>query len=395
VLVTVLLVLLGGRVLLAQPSVGPSGEPGTADAFAGQPALETDRGTSAPGDGFTIGDLTFKIGGRIKVDVIRDFKPIGSTDTFDPRTIPVDGSRETNSRIHARESRLFVDVRGDVDDHELQMYVEGDFYGTSNAFRMRHAYARYGGLLIGQTWSTFMDADNIPNTIDFETPVAAAVIRQAMVRWTARPTKTVSWSVAVEDNASDIVPPQNVPGHAEYPMPDLIGNVRYVRPSAHVQISSFLGLARFRPNAGPVDNETLWGVLVSGRARAIGHDAAYSQLTVGDGIGRYRGAVTAVPDASGQLRALHAIALTIGYEHLWSDRLSSNAVYSRAWGTNDFAGPDANRQLDYGAVNLRYWFLPHRAWAGVEYLFGRRQLNSGADGAAHRLQFGVRFDLPQ
>src|SRR5215203_2139177 len=38
-------------------------------------------------DGFTMGGFVFKPGGRIKLDVLRDFKPIGSEDSFDPRTI--------------------------------------------------------------------------------------------------------------------------------------------------------------------------------------------------------------------------------------------------------------------------------------------------------------------
>ena len=57
--------------------------------------------------------------------------------------------------------------------------------------------------------------------------------------------------------------------------------------------------------------------------------------------------------------------------------------------------PDSfNKHLDYGAVNLLYWFLPDRAWAGVEYLYGRREVFGGEDGTAHRLQFAVRFNLP-
>ena len=60
----------------------------------------------------------------------------------------------------------------------------------------------------------------------------------------------------------------------------------------------------------------------------------------------------------------------------------------------DFYPDTFNKRLDYGAVNLLYWFLPNRAWAGVEYLYGRREVVSDQDGTAHRLQFAVRFNLP-
>ena len=55
------------------------------------------------------------------------------------------------------------------------MYIETDFYGSGSVLRLRHAYGSYGGLLAGQTWSTFVDDDNFPNTIDFESPMAFPV----------------------------------------------------------------------------------------------------------------------------------------------------------------------------------------------------------------------------
>ena len=47
---------------------------------------------------------------------------------------------------------------------------------------------------------------------------------------------------------------------------------------------------------------TLWGVDLSGRLKTFGRDNAYAQFTFGDGVGRYRGGVTAVPDANGELQ---------------------------------------------------------------------------------------------
>ena len=163
-------------------------------------------------DGFTIAGFTFKVGGRVKLDIIRDFDPIGSEDSFDPRTIPVDGSEGGNSQLHARETRLFLDMRGPVEGKELRMYVETDFYGSGNVLRLRHAYGSYGGLLAGQTWSTFLDDNNFPNTIDFESPMAFPSIRQAQLRWTQKLGAKVSWSAAVEDNKSAIVPARRRPG---------------------------------------------------------------------------------------------------------------------------------------------------------------------------------------
>jgi hypothetical protein len=345
--------------------------------------------------GFTVGDFTFRPGGRIKLDIIRDFNPIGSEDSFDPRTIPTDGSEGVNSNLHAKETRLNLDIRGPAHGKELRMHVEGDFYGSSSVFRLRHAYGSWGGLLAGQTWSTFVDENNFPNTIDFESPMAFPQIRQAQLRWTQNVSTAVQWSAAVEDNKSSINPPA-IPGKAEYPMPDFVGRIRYQASRWHVFGSAFLGRARFRPTDGEPDDETLWGTLLSSRFRTFGRDYVYGQLTNGAGVGRYRSGITAVPDANNQLHAPDGIALVLGTEHYWIPVLSSHVVFARAKlvNTKDYYASDLNRQLDYTAVNLLYWFIPDRAWAGVEYLHGRREVMGGQDGDANRIQFAVRFNLP-
>ena len=350
---------------------------------------------SPPSGTFHAGPFAFGLGGRIKLDAIHDFDAIGSTDSFDPRTIPTDGAEATNTRLHARETRLSLDVTGPVEGRELKLYVEGDFYGSGNAFRLRHAYGRYGGLLAGQTWSTFMDEDNIPNTIDFETPEAYALARLGLVRFTTRVSRRASLSFAVEDGNAQVVPPPGVTGAQEKPLPDLVTRLRFTSGHGHLQLSGSVGKARFRPNAGQHIDVTLWGVLGSARIPTAARDAAYAQVAYGPGVAHYRSGIAVAPDASGRLDAVEAIGLMGGYEHYWSRRWSSNAVYSVAKALNALGDPaTTNKRLDYVAVNLLFWFLDQRAWAGAEYLHGQREVRSGAHGAANRVQFAVRFNIP-
>jgi hypothetical protein len=375
----------------AQPSP-PAAAPVSAPAQAEKPE-----------DGFRMGAFVFKPGGRVKLDVIRDFEPIGSEDSFDTRTIPLDGSEGTNSNIHAKETRLNLDIRGMVDQQELRMFVETDFYGTSSALRLRHAYGTWSGLLAGQTWSTFMDDDNLPRTIDFEAPTAFAQIRQAQARWTQKAGSMVTWSAAVEDNKSAIVVPTGIPGKAEYPMPDVVGRVRFDLPAGHITTSGFVGAASFRPavedESGNTDRDTvtLWGTMASMKFTPFGRDSVYGVFTYGEGIGRYRGGTTAVPDESGALHPVAGTAFMGGYEHFWAQRWSTNGVYSIAdTSDQDFYTAAVNKRLIYGAVNLLYWFLGDRAWTGVEYLYGNREVFGEGEntGSAHRVQYAVRFNLP-
>ncbi len=389
----------------AQTSSPAEGGPAASKAeVEGGPAAPTGEQNPPPQvqvepapDGFRVGLFTFRPGGRIKLDIIKDYDALTSEDSFDPRTIVIPEIDGANSRIHARETRLFLDIRAPVgaEAKELRLYIETDFYGSSSTIRLRHAYGSYRGLLAGQTWTNFLDPDNFPDTIDFESPMAFPSFRQAQLRYTARLNDQTSWAVSVEDNNSQITNP-SVPGKAEYPSPDLTTSIRFGGSRGHAYASVFLGKARYRPTVGEPDDVTLWGSLLSGRLKTYKSDYVYGQFTFGDGVGRYRGGVTAVPDATGQLRAVGLTAVMGGYEHFWSSRFTSHFVYSVAQSEDhDYYPATFNGQLDYSAINFLYWFLPNnRAYAGVEYLYGRRELVSGDDAPANRLHFAVRFNLP-
>ena len=78
-----------------------------------------------------------------------------------------------------------------------------------------------------------------------------------------------------------------------------------------------------------------------------------------------------------------------------SSRVTTNAVFSVTSTPDEPYYPGTfNKELNYGAVNLLYWFLPDRAWAGVEYLYGRREVVGGEEGTANRIQFAIRFNFP-
>ena len=343
---------------------------------------------------FSSGSWQFTLGGYLKLDLIHDFDPNSSPDSFDPRGIPVDGSQGTNTRIHARESRLSLGIEGPAEGRDLALFLEGDFYGTGNGFRMRHAYAQYGVLLAGQTWTTFMDERNIPPTIDFETPLAAPFVRQGLLRITTALSKRSDLAFAIEESDPEIVIPPGLQGKIEKPWPDFTTRFRFNHSRGHVQLSGFVGRTRFRPATGASSDVTIGGVLVSTRLRLFDRDAAYAEVGYGPGIGRYRGAASAALDASGRLRTLDVLGLTAGYDHYWSPRWESNVVLSPAWVLSNVGDPaTSNDSFNYAAVNLLYWFLEQRAWIGGEYLYGRRELRKGVHGSGNRIQIATCFNI--
>lgn len=66
--------------------------------------------------------------------------------------------------------------------------------------RLRQAYGEYAGFLVGQTWSTFMDLDDLPETVDFNGPIGAPFSRRTMLRYTYGDAKAgYQFSVAMAD----------------------------------------------------------------------------------------------------------------------------------------------------------------------------------------------------
>ncbi|HEX6812146.1 MAG TPA: DcaP family trimeric outer membrane transporter [Planctomycetota bacterium] len=384
--------------LLAICSQLPAQDPGAAQPQApAEPKAPAQQPAARPkGLQAQFGEFTVKFGGYVKVDLIHDFDEIGSTDSFDPRTIPTDDESDPgmNTRVHARQSRLNLDVRGPTEAGDIRVFVEGDFFGDGNAFRLRHAYGTLAGVLGGQTWSTFMDEDCMPETLDFESPIAFPLIRQAQIRYRQDiGDGGTYWAVAVEDPASRIIVPTGVPGETEEATPDLCGRFRWAHGLGHCQVGAFAGTARFDPDAAPADTVFLWGWNFSTKLKVGDRDQFYLQGTYGPGVGRYRGGITAAPDAAGGLEPIDVLAGMVGYEHHWSAKWRSTVTYS--WGEGDLpaGAPLANPDmLEYLAANL-IWQFSDRAWAGVEYLYGAREDADGTRGEANRLQFAVRFDI--
>jgi hypothetical protein len=352
---------------------------------------------AAPAKGiqWTTGDYTWKVGGYVKVDMIHDFDEIGSTDTFDPRTIPTDSSGEPGdaTRIHARQTRFNLDIRGPTDMGDFRAFFEGDFFGANGTFRMRHGYGSVGHVLGGQTWTTFMDDAAMPETLDFESPIAFPQVRQGQVRWTQALEDGSYWAVALEDPDSDVIAPDGVEGEADEPLPDLTARLHLKNARGHVQLGVFGGMARFDPVVGSTEDVALWGLNLSTKLETFGSDNAIVQVTYGDGVGRYRGGTTAAPDANGELEAVPTLGILGAYQHFWSDEYRSTLAYS--WGEGDLpdgAPAESNEQLTYLAANL-IWQFTDRAWAGIEYLYGSRDTFDGADGDAHRVQLSLRYDI--
>jgi hypothetical protein len=358
--------------------------------------VATDAPTEVPPGWWEIPKTTvrMKIGGYVKFDLIHDFNPIGSPDYFDVSTIPTDGSKGETTHMHAKETRVFLDFRSPSKVGELRAYVEGDFYGTSGAFRLRHAFVEInnGKWLAGQWWSNFMDETIIPPTLDFEKPAAYAFARHALFRWKQALSSDSYLAIAVEEPNTRGQNPSE-PGKFESPLPDFTARYRMTKKWGHVQLSAFVAQLHYRFSAGGSDKVSLFGGNLSGQLNFLKKDKLIYQVVYGPGIGRFRGGLSAGLDANGDLEAITDIGATAGIQHFWNNNFSSLFVYNQGSNETTEGQPSTDiSRMNYMAVNL-IWHFVDNAFVGVEYLRGTREDINDEDGTANRVQFSVKYSF--
>lgn len=195
-----------------------------------------------------------------------------------------------NATVSVRPTRLSLDFRvpttriGDV-----RFYLEGDLFGTNATTpRLRHAYAQARNVLIGQTFSNFMDPDGFPDTLDFQGPNGMVNLRNPQLRYglALRPSTTLY--ISVEKPSSDIIfkTPQ-FSSTTNAPSPDGAVRVRQEFERGHVQIAwLFRSVGAFLPN-GRSDSVFGWGVNTSLGFKTIGKDNVIFAVAAGHGISRY------------------------------------------------------------------------------------------------------------
>ena len=119
-----------------------------------------------------------KLGGYAKVDAIIDSTKVGNPNMFITSKIPVEGEadygKDEHFAMHAKQTRLNLELRSPTPIGSLKIYYENDFFGNNTEpsmdYRLRHFYGQVANITVGQTWSTFYDPDSFPDTLDFEGP---------------------------------------------------------------------------------------------------------------------------------------------------------------------------------------------------------------------------------
>jgi hypothetical protein len=346
-----------------------------------------------------------RLGGYAKVDAIVDSTKVGNPNFFVTGKIPVEGEadfgKDEQFALHAKQTRLNLELRSPTDLGSLKIYYENDFFGNSDQpsmdYRLRHFYGQIANITVGQTWSTFYDPDANPDTLDFEGPGSLPVMRQPELRYTLPLIKNRMYmAFAVEQPKSDV---GNLPATADgrNTMPDFVSNWRMEGKSGHVQVAGVLRALSYNNSAGPEDTTMGWGLNLAGARKVWKEDTVMASVSYGDGIGRYIQDLpsnsAAIVDASGDLHTLTAWGAMIGYRHQWAEHWRSTASYSYVQLDNrSEQGAFAYDKTHYAQGNL-VWAPTKNFYVGIEYLYGFKEARNGNTGDDHRVQLSLQYKL--
>ncbi|MFL6446418.1 MAG: DcaP family trimeric outer membrane transporter [Bryobacteraceae bacterium] len=359
-----------------------------------------------PGTGTLI-----KLGGFVKTDVFVDTNQAGSYyGGYVPSSFPSSPQPHTvNATLSMRPSRFFTEFRQPVGDgkdpnNTVKGYLEYDFLGNyeRTSLRMRHFYAQYKNLLVGQTWSSFGDPDAFPDTLEFEGPPGIMALRQPMIRYTQPLNKAHSIGASVEKSGTD------TPFSTQYGTPvgsshrpDLVAFYRYENPHGHLY---FAGLSRSVGGVIPNSNVPDLKSHVNGYGGSLSgvwgstRDNVVFQMMIGKGISNYyndnfglgsdvgfnaKGTLVATPTGTGEA----------GYQHYWTKLVRSTFSYGYLRINNTAGDPGTNYHISHYATGNIIVQPSQSVLFGVEYIYGSLERKNGFKWVAPRIQASVTYYL--
>jgi len=346
--------------------------------------------------------------GFVQLDLIHDSDAIGAPCQFITGTIPTDGGTmlqgaggETNFCVNT--SRLSLESRTPTQAGQVKTFISMDLYGdalsTSPEPRLRQAYAELSGalwggdILLGQAWGTYVDLEAWPNILDFEGPGSAIAVRQPMVRWSKRTSAHTNFQIALEQPGDGSVDGADMLTG----WPDLVTNLKWsFTGGSHLRGAGILRDIRVSADDQPAESTTGWGIAGSGKVALTAHNNLVFEVSYGKGVGAYYndGPLNGVYDpTASKIMLLPLFAYYVGFEHDWSEKLTSTVLYSALKVDNLDSQPDeTGHKSAYFSLNLIWHATPQQMY-GIEFLSGGRRDKGGAEGTDNRIQLTGHYSL--
>jgi DcaP outer membrane protein len=335
-------------------------------------------------------ETSLRFYGFAEAHAIYDRNQPGPSDTFtDPMFQPLDnsGGQKGKTKFTAQTSRFGFESSTPTELGAFNTKVEMDFYaygsGNRNRLRLRHAYGEYAGFLVGQTWSTFMDLDNLPETVDFNGPIGAPFSRRTMVRYTYADAKAGFKLTAALEDPED----QFGGGSANERLPQIV-----LRADKSFGWGAVNARVLAHEKRSFAEAKRGFGVGIGASYKITDKDLLMGQYTRVDGdIDQLYGSNGYAIDATtGAITFDKNQGLVVGYAKTFSDQLRGTLSYGMNRGKT--AQAVDNRTLQQVFINVIYSPIKN-VELGAEYIHGKRKTFTPETGTMSRFDLMGRYSF--
>jgi hypothetical protein len=346
-------------------------------------------GTSVRLYGFARLDAVHNFGGRNNAAQ-------GDYAAYQP-SIALTGSANAERRgetyMFTKVSRFGIETATPTAMGTMSTKIEADFYNTtgSGLLRLRHAYGQLGNWLVGQTWSTFMDLDSSPETVDFNGPTGNTSLRQPMIRYTYGAGAAGNFIAAIETKANGAYVDSTDDTMTRTADPVLrwekAGDWGHVALRA---VSTENGIKSGTVTA----SKRGYGVGLGGHYMVTPTTSLIASTSYGKGMGRFFNESVGAVVSDGKVYLPKELGLVFGVQQKFSDTLRGSLTYGqqRTLGGDyiTVASADANRSVQSGSVGL-FWTPVANVELGSEFMLSHRQTLDGRSGTEPRLNFAATY----
>jgi hypothetical protein len=293
---------------------------------------------------------------------------------------------------------------------EFDLFAMGASAGEQE-IRLRLAYGKWGPLLIGREWSTFIDLSCFPNNFEWWGPSGMALAPANMVRFTQKINKNNKMEYALE------IPSENIdPGFQRQVDPNLLSvNPKTLLPTivtrytisgkwGHLKIANILRMLSYESVSPLLDTVTShnkfgWALNITsnihtGNSSNKWYGVFKLQTVFGHGYAGYNndGGVELARGKGKKVVVPFQYGFSAFYDLYYKDRWGFSTGYSQTQLTNsDGQSEDAWHYGNYTVTQVTYNVFPDRLQVGLNFQYGKKELKGGDNGTDMRVLFTGRY----
>ncbi|WP_111894810.1 DcaP family trimeric outer membrane transporter [Acinetobacter sp. MB5] len=402
-----------------------------AEMAAAKPAPVAPMASSSKPGWFTLpdGQTQVKLYGSVRVDGTYDTKANPSPNiNNNTNSVPLNSANGTkdNLNVTAATSRIGLDIVRPTQYGDLIGKIEADFMGSSGGtnsdgqFRVRHAYMSLNKWLVGQTTSPFVNADTMPETVDFNGAMGGGTKRTVQVRYTQPVTANQKLLLALEggdvDGINSSASTATVTAITTTGTTSSGGNrlpaltARYDIATADkkglLQVHGLLHENRVSLSDSVDETKLGWGVGLGAKYSFTPNDTVFANYYHVKGDSKYMlysnpAYATGVDGTDVIIAESEFDSGLIGYAHKWSPKWRSTVAAGGIWYKNsndyaDFAKTTSSTSLNKSMYNIianSFYSPVPGVDLGVEYTYGQRKTFLNEKGDYSRVNLMAKYNF--